>query len=119
MRKIIFATLAILCFSTLMYAQPKPVEKSADQAAAPNINSFKARYDHGIFGSTGKQKGYFKFDDANERVVFYREDDREMFSLPYSSLILIYPDTQEHMSQTANVITRIPLPGAALAGLKG
>jgi len=119
MKRILLAAIAVFCFSALMYAQPKPVEKTPDQSGKPNINSFKARYDHGIFGSTGKQKGYFKFDDANEKVTFYREDGREMFSFPYASLILIYPDTQEHMSQTANVITRIPVPGTALAGLKG
>jgi hypothetical protein len=123
MKKILFATLAVFCFSAFMYGQPKPVEKTPNQShksTEPNdSSSFKARYDHGIFGSTGKQNGYFKFDDANARVVFYREDGREMFSFPYASLILIYPETQEHMSQTANVITRIPFPGTAMAGLKG
>ena len=41
-----------------------------------------------------------------------------MFAIPYASLIVIYPDTKEHVSQTGNVISRLPFPGAGLAGLK-
>jgi len=118
MRKILFGFLVLICFSVVTNAQPRPVDKTSVQSSKSLPDSFKARYDGGIFGSTGKQKGYFKFDDANERVVFYREDGREMFTVPYASLLIIYPDVKEHMSQTANVISRLPLPGAGLAGLK-
>lgn len=119
MKKFLFSLAAIFCFSALMYAQPRPVDKSPSTAPSkPLPERFKARYDGGIFGSTGKEKGYFKFDDANQRAVFYREDNKELFTVPYASLLIIYPDTKEHMSQTANVISRLPLPGAGLAGLK-
>lgn len=118
MKKIFLVIFALLSFSAMMYAQPRPVDNSGGKSAKPLPESFKARYDGGIFGSTGKEKGYFKFDDANERVVFYREDKRELFTIPYASLLVIYPDVKEHMSQTGNVISRLPLPGAGLAGLK-
>ena len=119
MKKAFFLTFAGLLFIPLaIAAQPRPVDKAAVQTPTNLPAAFKARYDGGIFGSTGKEKGYFKFDDANERVVFYREDNRELFSIPYASLVVIYPDTKEHMSQSANVISRLPLPGASLAGLK-
>ncbi len=118
MKKLLFAIFALFCFSAMMYAQPRPVDKTAAKPSKALPESFKARYDGGIFGSTGKEKGYFKFDDTNERVVFYREDNRELFTIPYASLLVIYPDVKEHMSQTGNVISRLPLPGAGLAGLK-
>ncbi len=118
MKNLLFATIALFCFAAIMNAQPRPVDKGPVQSTKPLPDSFKARYDSGIFGSTGKQKGYFKFDDGNEHVVFYREDGREMFSVPFSSINMIYPDVKEHTSQTGNVISRLPLPGAGLAGLK-
>ncbi len=102
----------------MMYAQPRPVDNTATKTAKPLPEMIKARYDGGIFGSTGKESGYFKFDDSNERVVFYRKDNREIFSIPYASIVVIYPDVKEHVSQTGNVISRLPLPGAGLAGLK-
>jgi hypothetical protein len=118
MKKIMFAALAVVCFSVTMHAQPRPVDRDAAQSAKRVPDMIKARYDGGTFGSTGKQKGYFKFDDANQRVVFYRDDGREILSISYTSLVMIYPDTKEHTSQTGNVISRLPLPGAGLAGLK-
>ncbi len=118
MKKLLFVTFVLFCFSALAQAQPRPVDKTPNQSTKTLPESFKARYDGGIFGSTGKETGYFKFDDANERVVFYRKDNREIFSIPYTSIIVIYPDVKEHTSQTGNVISRLPLPGAGLAGLK-
>jgi len=118
MKKLFFVLFAVICLSAAMYAQPRPIDTTSAKSTKPLPESFKARYDGGIFGSTGKEKGYFKFDDTNERVVFYRVDNRELFSIPFASLLVIYPDVKEHMSQTGNVISRLPLPGAGLAGLK-
>ena len=118
MKKLLFVVLVLLCGSALVHAQPRPVDKTPAQPTANLPESFKARYDGGIFGSTGKENGYFKFDDANERAVFYRKDNREIFSIPYSAIVVIYPDVKEHVSQSGNVISRLPLPGAGLAGLK-
>ncbi len=118
MKELIFAIVAFCCLSAVMQAQPRPVDKTQTKSLKPLPEMIKARYDGGIFGSTGKEKGYFKFDEANVRVVFYREDNRELFSIPYASLLVIYPETKEHTSQTGNVISRLPLPGAGLAGLK-
>ncbi len=117
MKKLLYVILALLSFSAMIYAQPRPVDKTPVKSTKPLPESFKARYDGGIFGSTGKEKGYFKFDDTNERAVFYREDNKELFSIPYASLLVIYPDSKEHVSTAGNVISRLPLPGAGLAGL--
>jgi hypothetical protein len=114
MKAIILITLLILCFSFTAFSQPRPVERSAAPSAAA---SYPARYEGGIFGASSKDKGTLKFDDANERVGFYREDGREMFSIPYEAITTLYPDSKVSMSQTGNVISRLPLPGAGLAGL--
>lgn len=66
---------------------------------------------------SGKEKGMLKFDDKNERVVFHRGDGREMFSIPYESLFVVYPDSKTSASTSGRVISALPLPGAGLAGL--
>jgi hypothetical protein len=114
MKGIILITLLFLFCSFTIYSQPRPVERSATPTAAA---SYPARYEGGIFGASSKDKGTLRFDDANERVSFYREDGREMFSIPFDAITVVYPDSKVSMSQTGNVISRLPLPGAGLAGL--
>mgnify|MGYP003380924144 CR=1 FL=1 len=117
MKKLLFTALAVFCFSMMAYAQPRPVEKEPFIVPANLPETFAASYEGGIFGNTSKESGTFKFDDANERVVFYRKDKREMFSIPYADLLVIYPDSKEGVSTTGNVVSKMPLPGAGLASL--
>ena len=116
MKKLLFIAFTVFYISGMIYAQPRPVEKTTPVPA--NVPaSFEARYEGGIFGNSRKEKGNLKFDDANERVVFNGQDQKEMFSIPYSALLVIYPDSKTSVSQTGNVVSRLPLPGAGLAGL--
>ncbi len=115
MNKTLLISSLILIFSTALLAQPRPAEKSADPNAAV---SYEAKYEGGIFGASGREKGTLKFDDANLRVTFYRKSDgREMFTIPYEALVVVYPDSKVAMSQTGNVLSRVPVPGAGLFGL--
>jgi hypothetical protein len=115
MKKLLFITLA-LCFPAgIVYAQPRPVDRTPMVTNTPD--SYAARYEGGIFGASGKQKGTLKFDDANLRLIFNREDGKEMFSIPYEALIVIYPDSKESVPQSGKVISHLPLPGAGLASL--
>ena len=104
----------MLSFAAAAFAQLRPMDKTP----APNAaTTYEAKYEGGIFGASGREKGTLKLDHANERVTFLRKDGREMFSIPYDALIVIYPDSKVSMSQTGNVVSRLPLPGAGLAGL--
>ena len=115
MSKRLFLSLTALFFLTVgSYAQPRPAEKTSDPSAPI---SYEAKYEGGIFGASGREKGTLKIDDANLRVTFYRQDGREMFSIPYEALVVVYPDSKVAMSQTGNVLSRVPVPGAALFGL--
>ena len=116
MKRLLFIALALFVMPLVLSAQPRPAEN--DGSAATNLPaSFEARYEGGIFGSAGKEKGQLKFDDANLRVVFYKKDGKEMFAIPYEALVVIYPDSKEGISKTGNVASRLPLPGAGLFGL--
>ncbi|MEP7037921.1 MAG: hypothetical protein ABI891_06230 [Acidobacteriota bacterium] len=104
-------------------AQVRPMEKKSAKSEAqtapktPAPDSFKAKYEGGIFGYDKKETGTLKFDDANSRIVFYGEDQKEKFSIPYKSMLVVYPQSRSVRSTTGTVISVIPLPGAGLAGL--
>ena len=113
MKKGIFLTLVVLLLPTFISAQPRPADKTpVEPANMPE--KFEARYESGIFGARTKEKGTLSFDDANQRVVFSGPDGREKFSIEYSAMQVIYPDNQQHMTQTGNVVSKLPVPGAPL-----
>lgn len=107
----------LFCFSAALYAQPRPADKTGRATGGQALPSYPARYEGGLFGASDTESGTLKLDDANERVVFYRKDQKEMFSIPYDALVVIYPDSKVGTSTTGNVVSRLPLPGAGLAGL--
>ena len=115
--KAVFLSIAALLLSAGFAAgQPRPADKTA--GLPDNLPpSFEARYESGIFGAVKKEKGSLRFDEPNERVVFYRKDGKELFSIPYDSLVMIYPSHKENITQTGNVLSRMPVPGAPLFGL--
>ncbi len=104
-------------------AQPRPMEKgtnktetnSTPKKSAPA--SFEAKYEGGMFGFDKKETGVLKFDDINQRLIFFGKDQKEKFSIPYKSLLVVSPQSQSVRSTTGTVISAVPLPGAGLAGL--
>ena len=116
MSRILIIVAAVLGLATIVSAQPRKAERSASEMPSPT--AVKAKYEGGIYGSTGRQEGTLKLDNDQERVVFYRKsDNREMFSIPYEAMVVIYPDSKVSTSQTGNVVSKLPLPGAGMAGL--
>jgi hypothetical protein len=90
-------------------AAPKP---------APAPQTFKAKYEGGVFGYNKKQTGTLTFDDANSRLVFRDKENKEVLGLPYSALMGAYADTQSRRPTAARVISAIPVPyGASLPAL--
>ena len=116
MKKLILLFGAILCFSAVAFAQPRPVEKSQNTAKKTAPASFEAKYEGGIFGYSKKEKGTLKFDDENSRFVFYGLDQKEKFMIPYKSMLVIYPSERKVQSGTGRAISAVPLMGAGLGG---
>jgi len=124
MRKTIFLSLTLFTFSIAAFAQPRPVEKKPEQKTeqktaprTPAPSSVTAKYEGGMFGFDKKQEGTLKFDDANERFVFFGKDQKEKFAIPYEAMMMVYTGTKSVRSGTATAVSVIPLPGAGLAGL--
>lgn len=118
-KTLLFFCAAFFAFSINVYAQVRPIDKTAPPAVAvaPAPMSFAAKYEGGLFGFNEKQNGTLKFDDENERLVFYGKDAKEKFSIPYKAMIVVSPQSRSVQSTTGSVISHIPLPGAGLAGL--
>ncbi|HEV7929211.1 MAG TPA: hypothetical protein VGP12_03665 [Nitrosospira sp.] len=118
MRKVVLLLSAVLVFSAVAFAQPRPVDSGKEaKTKTPAPESFTAKYEGGLMGYNQKQTGTLKFDDINDRLIFFGEDQKEKFSIPYGSMLIIYPQSQSVTSTTGNVVKWIPLPGAALGGL--
>lgn len=117
MKKILFVAILAFSVSAIAFGQPRPIEKSANPNTKPAPSSFAAKYEGGLFGFNEKTEGTLKFDDDNGRLVFFGKTQKEMFSIPFESLIVIYPTSESVTSTTGNVVRNIPLPGAGLAGL--
>jgi hypothetical protein len=109
---ILFSLLAI---SFAQPRQPQTTEPQKNIAKAPE--SFAAKYEGGLLGYSQKEKGKLKFDDENERFVFFGKDSKEKFSIPYESVIVVMPSSKTETSTTGKVVSNIPLYGLGLAGL--
>lgn len=115
MKSLVFAAFIFLFLSVSASAQPRPAENSKQVQTSPQ--TVEARYEGGMFGYSKKESGYLRMDDENERVIFLNKEKKELFGLPYASLLVLYPNSQSVTSTTGNVVRHIPLPGAGLAGL--
>jgi hypothetical protein len=112
-----FAVLLTFVFSMSAFGQIRPIEndeKPSNIKAAPQ--SFEARYEGGFFGYAKKEKGTLKFDDENERLIFFNEEGREQFFVPYKSLLVIYPSSKKVQSGTGRAVGAIPFPGTGIGG---
>lgn len=119
MKRLLFFSIFSLAVAGVASAQPRPVDRTTvtpAPAARPAPPSFEAKYEGGMFGYSQREKGTLKFDDANSRLVFFGKDGREKFAIPYTAMMVIYPQSRSVRSTTGTVVSAIPLPGAGLAG---
>jgi hypothetical protein len=115
MKPLVFAAAVLISFAAAVFAQPRPAETSKQAGRSPQ--TVEARYEGGMFGFSKKENGFLRMDDENKRLIFLNKERKELFGLPYESLLALYPNSQSVTSTTGNVVRHIPLPGAGLAGL--
>lgn len=124
MKNLIFTFVFGLVAVVAVAAQPRQPERAQPaKADAPTVSvrqspaSFPAKYEGGMFGYEKKEEGTFKFDDANERIVFHGKDGKEKFAIPYASMLVVSANSKSVRSATGTAVSVIPLPGAGLASL--
>jgi len=114
MKKVLFfLALSLFVCASVVSAQPRPVEKTPTPTAPvkPAPVSFTAKYEGGMFGFSKKTEGTLKFEDANSRLVFFDKTQKEMFSIPYKSMLIVSPQSQSVQSTTGKVVSVIPYGG--------
>ena len=115
------AGLLVVLTAGLASAQrPRTINDSSQPAGtatapkpAPAPQTFKAKYEGGIFGYNKKQDGTLSFDDGNSRLVFRNKENKEVLSLPYSALTGAFADTKARRPTAARVVGSVPLPFGA------
>lgn len=82
----------------------------------PAPQTFAAQYQGGLFGYDKKLKGTLTYDDSNKRFVFRDEKNKEIFGLPYKSLMVVYGSSKSVRPTAAKVASAIPSIYAAPFG---
>ena len=100
MKKLAFCLIFVASCFAATYAQPRLVEKKPAEKTPAAISPvvYKAKYEGGMFGFSRKEEGTIRFDDANFRLVFFDEQNKERFAIPYKAIIVVYPNTQSVQS---------------------
>ena len=115
MKKLVFLAILVFSFSVLANAQPRPTEKTPASPSStpkkPAPTSVPTRYEGGLFGFSENEKGTLKFDDDNERIVFFGKDNKEKFSIPYKAMQIVYPQSASVRSNTGTVVSAVPYAG--------
>ena len=75
--------------------------------AAPQ--TFKTKYEGGVFGYRKPIDGTLTFDDVNNRLVFRDEHQKEVFFIPYDAVTQEFADTQSRRPKSASILGSVPL----------
>jgi len=117
-----FATgigLALALAGVAVAQRPRTMTQDKDKAdtttnvtpppAAPQ--TVKAKYEGGVFGYNKKMDGTLNFDDANGRLVFKNDKQKEILFVPYNAITGAYGDTHAVRPSAATVASNIPYIG--------
>jgi len=74
----------------------------------PAPQTVNAKYEGGVFGYNKKMDGSLTFDDANQRLVFKNDKQKEILFIPYNALTGAYADTHSVRPAAATVASNIP-----------
>jgi len=85
---------------------------------APAPQTVKAKYEGGVFGYNKKMEGTLSFDDANQRLVFRNEQQKEILFVPYNAITGAYADTHAVQPAAATVASHIPYVGLPVGLIK-
>ncbi len=121
MKKLLILSITgLFLFALSVNAQVRPAdteETEEEEPKAEMLETFEVKYTGGIFGFSKSEHGTVAFDDINERLIFKGEDGKERFSVPYETIMVVYPSQKKVQSGTGRAVGAAPLPGASIAGM--
>ncbi len=86
-------------------------------AVSPAPQTFKAKYEGGVFGYNRKIEGMMTFDDGGNRLVFRDKAGQTLFVIPYSAISAAFADTQSRRPTATRVIAGTVPYGLGLPAL--
>ena len=92
--------------------------QTATTPPAPAPQTVKAKYEGGVFGYPKKLEGTLTFDDANQRLLFRNEKQKEVLFVPYNALTGAYGDTHSVKPRAASIGSNIPYVGYPIGLIK-
>jgi len=110
------ALLALAMMITVAAQRPRSsvteatVQNSTPKPSPPPVapQSFKAKYEGGVFGYRKVMDGTLSFDDTNNRLLFRDEHQKEIFFIPYASITQEFADTQSRRPKAATILGSVP-----------
>jgi hypothetical protein len=84
----------------------------------PAPQTVKAKYEGGVFGYNKKMDGTLSLDDANQRLVFRDDKQKEILFVPYNAITGAYGDTHAVQPAAATVASHIPYVGIPASFIK-
>lgn len=113
---VIGAALLALTLSLSVAAQPAratatdtTVKNPTPQPLPAAPQTFKAKYEGGVFGYRKVQEGTLTFDDLNNRLLFRDKQQKEVFTIPYANITQGFADTQSRRPKAATILGSVPL----------
>ena len=94
---------------TMSQDKPETPTNVPPPPSAPQ--TVNAKYEGGVFGYNKKMDGTLTFDDANQRLVFRNDKQKEILFVPYHAVTGAYGDTHAVRPAAATVASVIPYVG--------
>lgn len=124
-----FTSVAAMALITLIACaalaqRPRTITQDTAEASTtippppPAPQTVKAKYEGGVFGYNKKMEGTLTFDDANQRLVFRNDKQKEILFVGYNAITSAYGDTHAVQPAAATVASHIPYVGLPASFIK-
>src|SRR5216683_1414657 len=81
---------AAVCAQRPRNIQTTKATDASKTPPAPAPQTVKAKYEGGVFGYNHKMDGTLSFDDANQRLLFRNDKQKEILFVPYNAITGAY-----------------------------
>jgi len=111
---VIGVVLVVMTAGASLAQRPRTMTQDKTEAATnvppppPAPQTFNAKYEGGVFGYNNKMEGTLSFDEANQRLVFKNDKQKELLFIPYNAITGAYGNTHRVQPAAATLAGHIP-----------
>jgi hypothetical protein len=114
LRSVTGVVLVVITAGAALAQRPRTMNQDKTEATTnvppppPAPQTVNAKYEGGVFGYKKKMEGTLNFDDANQRLVFKNDKQKELLFIPYNALTGAYADSHSVRPAAATVAGSLP-----------